>query len=455
MGCSLRSQNMTNKLSIEEHNLENGMKLIYVHDKEVPLTRVSLNTLYGSLNSMPQNSAEYYHYSSLGSFAGTLLRNGGTKRFSPEKFDRRLMELGASIESSISITNAKFGFECLSDDLPEVDGLFYEMLTEPAFNQEKFEVMKLLTLDSIKRRREDNGRVGEIVEDTFLFPNSALSYNETTEGIAKIHANDVKKWYDSFLDADGTVLTIVSDFPLAALQETIIAKYENLPTKGGKLSLEEFTPKQPKYGTYLVKGDYQTANVVMSQYGVKGYTEDHFAIKVFNRLFGNGMSSRLYQKVRTDEGLVYVINGGITAGRVAGSATISFEASGNLHKAISVSLATLAEMQTELVTATELQEVKDALTNSFVFANASEDQVVARQVSKELLGFPDDYENIFIEGINKVTAEDVLNVAKTRFTQDFVIVIVGSEADLKKYVDESGIKDYKYVEFDEVPVLKN
>jgi zinc protease len=80
----------------------------------------------------------------------------------------------------------------------------------------------------------------------------------------------------------------------------------------------------------------------------------------------------------------------------------------------------------EPVTAEELQDAKDYLTGSFVFAFESSPQIARFLVHAEVYGLGFDYIEKYLEYIRAVTIEDVSRVARKYLdSENYTQVVVG------------------------------
>src|SRR5438045_499852 len=79
----------------------------------------------------------------LGRVTGEVIRSGGSARHSGDWLDDRLAAIGASIDTDIDRDLASGSFHCLTENAPEVIGLFAEILQSPAFPDDKIELSKV------------------------------------------------------------------------------------------------------------------------------------------------------------------------------------------------------------------------------------------------------------------------------------------------------------------------
>jgi predicted Zn-dependent peptidase len=154
--------------------------------------------------------------------------------------------------------------------------------------------------------------------------------------------------------------------------------------------------------------------------GVSSYPQSHddrYSSYVLNTLLGGSMSSRLFQNVREKRGLAYAVFSGLSAYRDAGSFTIyagcANEAVGEV---VDLVVEELKGIKTTPVPAAELQRSKDHLKGSLMLSlenTASRMSHIARQEIYFDRQFSLDET---LQGIEKVTPDDVQRVAADLFS---------------------------------------
>ena len=153
--------------------------------------------------------------------------------------------------------------------------------------------------------------------------------------------------------------------------------------------------------------------------GASSYPQDHedrYASYVLNTLLGGSMSSRLFQNVREKRGLAYAVFSGLSAYRDAGSFTVyagcANEAVGQV---VDLIVEELRGVKQAAVPDAELRRAKDHLKGSLMLSlesTASRMSHVARQeiYFERQVGLDET-----LQGVERVTPEDVQRVAEDLF----------------------------------------
>ena len=110
----------------------------------------------------------------------------------------------------------------------------------------------------------------------------------------------------------------------------------------------------------------------------------------------------------------------------------------------------------------ELSEKKLAIRNSYVFNFSSKDEIAGRVASHELLDYPKDYDQTYLDKIQSVKPEEVSAVVSNRWDPSkLVVVVVGNDAALAALKRQQQIKtghlhglEIKELRFEEALVAK-
>jgi zinc protease len=148
-------------------------------------------------------------------------------------------------------------------------------------------------------------------------------------------------------------------------------------------------------------------------------------------LGGGGFSSRIMERVRTEEGLAYSVSSSFpTSTRDVGLFRVTVQTKNeNVPRAARTILEEMAHMRDSLVTPAELNGAKEAIINSFVFRFTSRFSVVTQLLMLEFDDYPPDYLDTLLDRYRAITREDVQRVARQYLRPDVTtILVVGDTA---------------------------
>jgi predicted Zn-dependent peptidase len=138
---------------------------------------------------------------------------------------------------------------------------------------------------------------------------------------------------------------------------------------------------------------------------------------VLNTVLGGSMSSRLFQNVREKRGLAYAVFSGLSAYRDAGSITVYAGCANDaVGEVVDVVVAELRRLKDEPPEESELRRSKDHLKGSLMLNLESTSSRMSHLARQEIY-----FDRHFgldetLEGIERVTREQVQHVAQELFT---------------------------------------
>jgi zinc protease len=262
-----------------------------------------------------------------------------------------------------------------------------------------------------------------------IYGNSPYGKVPVESDIKALTRLDLLRAHRKFVRPNGAVLTLTGALTRKKAKELVDRYFQNW-----KSVKPEFPPAPevtfvPEPGIYFVEAPFTQSTLRIGHQGVKRLTEDYPAIIAFNEIYGSGgFGSRLMKRVREELGLAYGVYGAILPGVVKGQNVIALQTkTESTADALVESLNILQEMQSELVSEEELEEVQQSLENSFIFRFDTPAKAVDRQAWLQLLEYPDDYDKNYLPAIQALTREEVRTTASNRWDlSKMVIVVVGN-----------------------------
>jgi predicted Zn-dependent peptidase len=195
-----------------------------------------------------------------------------------------------------------------------------------------------------------------------------------------------------------------------------------------KLRKSKLQSSAPEAASPLVlrhKAELEQSHLLIGAPSPSLVSQDRYAANILSVILGGGMSSRLFQSIREDKGLVYTVFSAITPFKDCGYLNIyAATSTGQLRATIEATVAELRRIKEEPVGAEELERNKDQLkaslmlnlesTSSRMSALAHQEMVFGRFIS------PDE----IVAGVDAVTVEDIERLANGIFEPEALAVTV-------------------------------
>lgn len=372
--------------------------------------------------------------SGLGSITASAMMKG-TKKYSSADLSQIMEQNGVKIAPTNGSDMFSISVKTTKNDLCLTFDLLNEIVNNASFDAQELERVKTEKLYAIQKSRDLPSNVAFEEFKTAIW--SGTPYGITGKVLEKtiptINRDDVLNFYNSIFYPENLVISIngnVDDEEIiknitnifcitreADAKKFDYAAYKNLfhPLTTGK------TVKKSK--------DSEAAWVVLGWLtdGVNN-KKDIAALQVIDAILGSGMSSRLFNNLRGQQGLAYQvgssfaanINQGVFAVYIGTNPETALHSKNEMLKQINI-------LKREFVSDKELQEAKDKILGNFILSQETNMEKAYTLGWFELSGRGFEYINEFPQLIKSVTATDIIRVANKYFDAPYVTTIVAPQ----------------------------
>lgn len=404
--------------------LSNGMKILLLEDRERPHVAIVATIRAGAVYDPPGRTG-------LASLTASLMRSGGTSRRAPDRLDADMEAIGATIEGSSAESVGAFTFTVLKENLAEGLSLFRDILTEPAFRQDRLDFAKTLYLQSIMRRNDDPR---ELLRREFVSAifgrESAHTRRMEPATIGPIARADVLAFYRRYYFPENIQLSVAGDFDATQLQSALEILFGQW--KPQQPTLPELPKPGPDQapGAYLaVRPGLRETYFTIGQSGGVFNEPDGAALEIAAAILGVGPQARLVRRAREAQGVIREIRADWTAGfgRPGIFQITASCASPSAGDAIKMVVEEVQKLRAAEPTDDEFQAARDAVLMKFVGGLDNKTKALAAIANLDYFGYPPDAIQQFQKALAGVTRADVLRVAKARLDpQNFTVVAVSN-----------------------------
>ncbi len=413
------------------HVLSNGAVAYLVEDHMLPLVNLSVLIRTGRYLDPPGKTG-------LAAMVGSEIRSGGTKDRSAQEFDEEADFLAAGINSMIGDTEGRATLNCLSRNLDASLQLFFDMLRNPRFDQQRLALSKVRILQTLARR---NDRSNEVESREFARllrgPSHFSTAQETKATLEAITREDLISFHQKYYRPSNFIFAISGDFntkDLLAKLEDLMRGWEGPEVATPPVPKPDYTPRP---GLYLIdKPEVNQCRVSVGEIGTMRDNPDHYALEIMNQILGGGaFTSRIGSRVRVEEGLAYSAGTMMTFGVYYEGLFRGFfqSKSASCAEAATIMLEEIQRIRTEKVSPDELATAVNYAVEVFPRYFATPAAVTSTFANDEYTHRPAGYWETYRERLRRITAEDVLRVARTYLHPDkLVILAVGNVSDMLK-----------------------
>ena len=355
-------------------------------------------------------------------------------------FDVNVEKIGDlyNIEFKLECINKKYlpdNIDVVSDALKFLYDMIYDQSIENGrFDENLVNREKEYIKDKIKEQKDEKLKYGILKMEQILSKDEpfATSVFGDENQIDKITLNDIYNRYINVLNDSCINILISGNLDgydnIEEIVKNIFNEKINSSVNAKDLVYDKHIDDSNKKDINETDETQQTTQSVIT-FGMRirnSTTDDFFALNVYNAILGSTPSSKLFQNFREKESLAYTVRS-----RYYRFKSIIIIYAGiqkkNYEKAKEVVEKQIKDMEDGNITDIEFNAAKDSLVSDLVEWNDSK-MSLAKMLFVNAFTNTNYTLNEMIEKIQKVSLQDVINVAKKITLEE--IYLLGGEADV-------------------------
>ncbi len=398
----------------QQTTLTNGLRIVCETMPDVHSVSIGIWVGAGSRH-------EDAYYSGISHFAEHMLFKGTTKR-TAKQIAEEIDAVGGQLNAFTTKEYTCFYAKVLSHHFMFGVDLLSDMIINSTCNATDLEREKLVILEEIKSFEDSPD---EIIHD--LLAHEILKEHPlgrailgTPETVKRIDREILLSYLRDNYTADNIVFAVAGNVQFS---QVVAAVEEHLSSLQGKIQRE--LPMIPKSDTGLIIRAKETEQVhlCLGMRGVERKNSDKFGVFVLDSILGGSVSSRLFQQLREEHGLVYATGSSHAAYLDTGIFTIYAGTSYDNFEQVVVLIKTeLNKLCQEKIDAKELRRAKEQLKGNLLLSLENSCNRMSRIAKNELfrdrLLTPEE----IVEQIEMVTSEDILRIARNLFGKEQVVL---------------------------------
>jgi predicted Zn-dependent peptidase len=338
----------------------------------------------------------------------------GTARRTTADIAKIIDILGGDVDAFTGKEYTSFYAHVLDEQVDLALDLLTDIVVSPAFTDNDLEMERGVILEEIKMVEDTpDDLVHEIFVPAF-WPDHPLGRPilGTEETVNRLAKEQILAHYRETFHPSNMIFCASGNIR----PEQVLPFFEKaFPTDGLSPMRREWNAPSPQQHVILrEKRELEQVHLLLGSRGFPQQSEERYAAALFNTILGGGMSSRLFQRIREEEGLVYTVlsyhNGYLNGGYEAIYAACMPK---NVKRVVTLTLDEMRALKQEGATADELSSAKLHLKGSILLSLES---TVSRMsgIARQEYYFGRQYSaDDIIRAIDAVTLEDIQRIAQT------------------------------------------
>lgn len=359
--------------NIEKHltraNLPDGAKLILLPKTTRGATvMATIQLLFGDEKSLTGLEMA-------GDLTARML-NRGTKNKTRQQLQDEMVKLNAQIAFAGGPERAVATIQTTRENLIPALRLATEILREPSFPENEFELVKKQRIAAVETNRTDPAALAPLALERSAnhYQRGDVRYvsniDEQIEDLNKVTLNDLKQFHQKFYGASHGDVVVIGEFDPAEVRKAAEELVGAWPSSAPYARIAETYQKSTPVNLKIETPDKENATFDAGiHFNMADTDPDYPAIFLANYLFGGSITGRAPDRIRNREGLSYSISSRLVTTAVGSDTLFEGRAISNPKNTPKVEASFVDELSKTIsggFTAAEVAAAKNALHDQMV-----------------------------------------------------------------------------------------
>lgn len=407
---------------IHFHTLPNGLRVL---TEKLPYLRSAAVGLFVRAGSIYESEEEsgLSHFIEHMSFKGTSF-------FNAREIAEQIDLIGGNFNAATSKLSTSYYTRTTDLDLKKAVFLLADLVVRSRNDEDDFEKERQVILEEIAMEADSPEDSVFNLLHKGIYKKQSLSRTilGSKENISQYHVNDLRLYRKKMYQPGNAVLSVAGKFN----QEDLITWIEEAfrDWHGMEKMVVPYNKPMQEEMIFLKNKDVEQAHLCINYEGLPSLHKDRYAMIALSTALGGGVSSKLFQKVREQEGLVYSIYAAPSSYPDCGDFTIYAACNPKkVNRVIELVYHEINDLITNGLEEKEFEQTVAQMRTGFVLGMESAYQRMASMGIQQLL-----YEKVFnpretLSSMRKVKPEDVNQLAKRILKKSPSIALVGKNVE--------------------------
>jgi predicted Zn-dependent peptidase len=233
----------------------------------------------------------------------------GTARRSAKELALALETLGGSLDAYTAREHTAYQAKVLDEHLPQAADVLADLIFRPALRAADLALERKVVLEEISTVDDTPDDLVFELHNSRLWGTHPYGYSilGTRETVAALDDNDLRALHSRAYHPEQIVVAAAGNVEHDTLLETLeSAGWADIP-RGGLPTLRSPAPIVQPPGAVHYERDTAQTHIVIGSSVFAHSDPRRYAMSLIGMLFGGGMSSRLFQRIREELGLAYSV----------------------------------------------------------------------------------------------------------------------------------------------------
>lgn len=412
-------------MSYKLTTFENGLRFV-----SVPMETSDSITVYVLVGTGSRYESK--DINGISHFLEHMMFKGTAKRPGAMDIAHELDAIGADCNAFTSKEYTGYYVKVASDKLEMALDVISDIFQNSKIDPDEVQKERGVIIEEINMYRDEPRRyIGDLFEE-LLYGDQPLGWEVAgqKEVVLSVPRDKFVEYFDTHYFAANTVIAVAGKYDESQIEDKVRKYFSNI-REHEPITALPVVEKQDKPAIKLQQKTTDQSHFIIGVRAYNRFDERRHALGILSIILGAGMSSRLFTEVREKRGLAYYVAASADSYADVGY-MCAFAGVDNtrLIPALEVIMNEFRKLTQESVTDKELQKAKSFLHGKMAIGLETSDSLASFYADQELLRNEILTPQQKLEKLDKVTVEDILEVAQDIFkTERLNLALIGPAAD--------------------------
>jgi zinc protease len=425
----------------KQATLANGLELVVVEDRRLPLVSIRLAVRSGTANDPRELPG-------LATMMTNLLAEGTATRTSRQIADE-VARLGATLTAGANSDFTTVAASALSQYLPEIFDLVADISLRPSFPEAELNLARDNVKQALIQQRAQPSFLASEQVSRALFgehPYAVISPTEASvDAMTRLRIVD---FHSAVFSPKRAVLLAVGDVSFDDVRRSAEELFGDWKAESSPQAAFASLPENTTRRAFIVdRPGSEQSNIVIANRAIKRTDSDFFPMLLLHTILGANASSRLFMNLREEKGYTYgaysTLDTRIFAGSFRASAEVRTPVTG---ASLSEFFYELERIRNDDVSEKELADAKAYLSGVFPIRLETQEGLTDQLLQQRMFGLPHDYLNTYRQNVEAITATDIRHAAAKYVLPDQAVIVLVGDAraildDVSKFTNNIEVFD--------------
>ncbi len=398
--------------------IRNGIDILIEHSPKTP--RISVNFFF----KIDKKEKLY----GINTLLARLLLQGTTNRSALEiskEFENECIDVAFKAKQDYIKASLTF----LNEDFNKAMELFKDLILNSTFDDFEKELFKIKgeiisDLDNPRTKLTDAFVKGLFKEHPY-----SSTYTKILDDLNKISVNDIKDAHKTLLESTKAIVYTGEYITEEGLLEYFENNFQFMKNSNPLSDIKDVKELEKDELIWITKNDVSQAQIIQGCIVDTFNSKKCAKITLLNNILGSaGLSSRLFVNLRDKQGLAYTVRSQYETLLHSGIFSMYIGTTPkNIKKSLDGFKDELQKLADVPPSDTELQGGKENISGRIKYFSQNNSQISALSGYNYIMGLGLDYEERFLEEINKLSKEEISETAKEILSLPKLTVIIAPE----------------------------